>query len=326
MTRLGVSPGEAVRAASPASSALDPDAGAGQRAGRPPRRRGVGPRASINLFYVPAVLLFVGFIVYPLVRGVWLSTTNWNGYSHSYDLVGLANYLRLLSDPNVHTAFLNTVVYGLGSTLLQNILGLGFALLLNSRFPLRTTGRALIYLPVMIAPLIMGYVMYFFFRYDGGVVNDAIGVLGFLPVDWMADGNRAVVIITLVNSFQFAGVAMVIYLAGLQAIPAMYYEAASLDGANAWQRFRHVTLPMLVPAITSAVLINLIGGLKLFDVIMALAGGSYSTNSLSTLINRTYFGGEAAGYASAIGIVTFVFIIVTATVAQRWLARKEVVQ
>src|SRR5690554_1023027 len=326
MTQLGVSSGEAVRAASPASSALDPDAGAGEPNGRPRRRRGVGPRASINLFYVPAVLLFTVFIVYPLLRGVWLSTTNWNGYSSSYDVVGISNYVRLLSDPNVHTAFLNTVVYGLGSTLLQNILGLGFALLLNSRFPLRTTGRALIYLPVMIAPLIMGYVMYFFVRYEGGVVNDAIGYFGYLPVDWMADGSRAVVIITLVNSFQFAGIAMVIYLAGLQAIPTMYYEAAALDGANAWQQFRNITVPMLVPAITSAVLINLIGGLKLFDVIMALAGGSYSTNSLSTLINRTYFGGEAAGYASAIGIVTFVFIIVIATVAQRWLARKEVIQ
>ncbi|MDQ2624182.1 MAG: sugar ABC transporter permease, partial [Actinomycetota bacterium] len=277
-------------------------------------------------FYVPALVLFAVFIAYPLARGVWLSTTSWNGYSPKFNSVGIDNYVRMLSDPNVHTAFGNTVVYGLGSTLLQNILGLGFALLLNSRFPLRTTGRALIYLPVMIAPLIMGYVMYFFFRFDGGVINDAIGVAGFFPVDWMADGSRAVVIITLVNSFQFAGIAMVIYLAGLQAIPAMYYEAASLDGANAWQQFRNVTLPMLVPAITSAVLINLIGGLKLFDVIMALAGGSYSTNSLSTLINRTYFGGEAAGYASAIGIVTFVFIIVIATVAQRWLARKEVIQ
>jgi raffinose/stachyose/melibiose transport system permease protein len=205
-------------------------------------------------------------------------------------------------------------------------LGLAFALFLNSRFPGRTAVRTLIYLPVMIAPLIMGYIMYFFVRYDHGALNDVVGLFGVAPVDWMANGSRAVTIITIVNTLQFVGVAMVIYLAGLQAIPKMYYEAAALDRANAWQRFRNVTLPMLIPAVTSSIMINLIGGLKLFDVIMALVGGNYDTNSLSTLINRTYFGSEAAGYASAIGVAMFVFIMIVSAVAQRYLSRKEVVQ
>ncbi len=289
------------------------------------RRRAVGgTRASINLFYLPALVVFALLVLYPLVRGVWLSMTNWNGYSAGYQVIGFDNYVRLLGDPNVHTAFLNTIVYGLGSTLLQNVIGLALALLLNSRFVGRTAGRALIYLPVMIAPLIMGYIMYFFVRYERGVLNDALGVFGVAPVDWMAQGPRAVILITLVNTLQFAGISMVIYLAGLQSIPQMYYEAASLDGAGPWQKFRHVTLPMLIPAITSSVMINLIGGLKLFDVVMALTGGSYPTNSLSTLVNRTYFGGEAAGYAAAIGMVTFLFIMAVSAVVQRWLSRKEI--
>jgi len=308
--------GEAASTASPAPRAT---------AKRRHRGRFVnGTRAGINLFYVPAVLLFLGLIVYPLIRGLQVSTTNWNGYSQHYKNTGFANYLRLLSDPNVHTAFINTIVYGVGSTLLQNILGLLFALLLNSKFPGRTAGRTLIYLPVMIAPLIMGYIMYFFVRYNNGVLNDVIGLFGFGPVDWMAVGPRAVIIITLVNTLQFVGVSMVIYLAGLQTIPAMYYEAAALDGASGWHRFRNVTLPMLIPAITSSVMINLIGGLKLFDVVVALAGRNYDTNSLSTLINRTYFAGEAAGYASAIGVAMFVFIMVVSLIAQRFLAHREV--
>jgi len=285
-----------------------------------------GTRASINLFYLPAVLLFLGLIVYPLVRGIQVSTTNWNGYAPTYRSTGLSNYTRLLGDPNVHTAFINTIVYGLGSTLLQNVLGLAFALLLNSKFPGRTAGRTLIYLPVMIAPLIMGYLMYFFFRYNGGVINDLLGVFGVAPLDWMGVGPRGVVIITLVNTLQFVGVSMVIYLAGLQTIPAMYMEAAALDGAGPWRRFVNVTLPMLIPAITSSIMINLIGGLKLFDVVVALAGRNYATNSLSTLINRTYFTGQAAGYASAIGVVMFVFIMIVSVVAQRYLSHKEIEQ
>jgi len=278
------------------------------------------------LFYVPAILLFLGLVAYPLVRGLWVSTTNWNGYSPTYRDVGLANYAHLFSDPHVFSAFVNTIIYGCGSTLLQNVIGLAFALLLNSRFRGRTVGRTLIYLPVMIAPLIMGYIMYFFFRFENGALNDIIGVFGHAPVDWLGNGTRAVVLITLTNTLQFVGVSMVIYLAGLQAIPAMFGEAAALDGANKWQEFWHVTLPLLIPAITSSIMINLIGGLKLFDVVMALVGGQYPTNSLSTLINRTYFSTQEAGYASAIGIVLFVFIMVVSAFAQHFLARKEVQQ
>ena len=292
---------------------------------RRPRRVG-GTQASINLFYLPAVVLFLGLVAYPLIRGLWVSTTNWNGYSERYRSVGIDNYVRLIGDPNVHTAFWNTIVYGGGSTLLQNVLGLAFALLLNSRFPGRVAGRTLIYLPVMIAPLIMGYIMYFFVRYDNGALNDVVGLLGVAPVDWMADGPRAVAIITAINTLQFVGVSMVIYLAGLQAIPVMYHEAAALDGAGPWRRFWNVTLPMLIPAITSSVMINLIGGLKLFDVIMALTGGAYQANSLSTLINRTYFSSQQAGYASAIGVMMFVFIMIVSALAQRYLAGKEVAQ
>jgi len=318
-----VTDGEAGLTASPVGPS-HPDARLGHRHRRG-GRAGV-THASINLFYVPAAVLFLGLVAYPLIRGVWVSTTNWNGYLPNFKFTGLHNYVKLFTDPNVGTAFLNTIVYGLGSTFLQNVIGLLFALLLNSKFPGRTAGRTLIYLPVMIAPLIMGYVMYFFVRYSNGTFNDILGVFGLAPVDWMANGPRAVTIITLVNTLQFVGVAMVIYLAGLQAIPTMYYEAAELDGANAWNQFWHVTAPLLIPAITSSVMINLIGGLKLFDVIMALSGDAYPTNSLSTLVRRTYFSTQQAGYASAIGVVMFVFIMVVSAIAQRYLSRKEVVQ
>lgn len=280
----------------------------------------------MNLFYVPAIILFVIFVIYPLIKGVQLSFTNWNGYSQTYKMVGLENYTRMLSDQNVHRAFINTIVYGVGSTLLQNVLGLGLALLLNQKFRGRAFTRTLVYLPVMIAPLIMGYVMYFFFSFDNGALNDVIGIFGKAPVDWLANGTAGVIIMTLVNSLQFVGISMVIYLAGLQGIPDMYYEAAAMDGVKPMQRFRYITLPLLTPAISSSVTINLIGGLKLFDIIMALTSGGpgYDTHSLSTLVHRTYFGSENAGYASAIGLISFLLIMVLSNIVVKYLEKKEV--
>lgn len=280
----------------------------------------------INLFYVPALALFAVFVVLPFIKGIYLSLTNWNGYSPSYKFIGLKNYARMLTDENVRTAFVNTIIYGFGSTLVQNVLGIAFAVLLNKKFRGRSLIRTVIYLPVMIAPLIMGYIMYFFFTYNNGAVNDVLKLFGAQPVDWLAKGSRAVIILMLVNSLQFAGISMVIYLAGLQNIPTLYYDAAAIDGVNDRQRFFYVTLPLLMPAVTSSVTINLIGGLKLFDVISALTGGGpgYDTNSLSTLIHRLYFGSERAGYAAAVGLVFFVFIMIVSNIVVKALQKRQV--
>lgn len=281
---------------------------------------------TINLFYVPALILFALFVIYPFFKGVYLSFTNWNGYSRSFKMIGLKNYVNLFKDKNVHRAFANTLVYGVGSTVIQNVLGVLLAVFLNKKFHGRSLVRTVIYLPVMIAPLIMGYIMYFFFNYNRGAINDVLKLFGAAPVDWLANGNRSVFILTLVNSLQFVGISMVIYLAGLQNIPSMYYEASEIDGIGVGQRFFYITLPLLMPAITSSVTLNLIGGLKLFDVISALTGGGpgYDTHSLSTLIHKYYFGGERAGYASAIGLVFFVFIMIVSNVVVKALQRRQV--
>ena len=280
----------------------------------------------INLFYLPAILLFLVFVIYPFIQGIRLSFTNWNGYSQSMKYVGIKNYIRLFQDANVKTALVNTLIYGIMSTVIQNILGLGYAMFLNTKFKGRSLVRTIIYMPVMIAPLIMGYIMYFFFQYDGGAVNDILIALGMQPVDLLVNSNYAIVIIVLVNSLQFVGVAMVIYLAGLQNVPSMYYEAAMLDGATFWERFRHVTLPLLMPAISSSTILNLIGGLKLFDLVMALTSGGpgFSTHSLSTLVTNQYISAQSAGYASAVGIFSFLLIMIISNVVMGYFDRKEV--
>ena len=281
---------------------------------------------TMNMFYLPAIALFLVFVIYPLGKGIYLSFTNWNGYSQTYKMVGVSNYIRMLTDQNVHRAFVNTIIYGAGSTLIQNVLGLALALLLNQKFHGKSVIRTVVYLPVMIAPLIMGYVMYFFFSFDNGALNDVLALFGKDATDWLSNGNTGVAILTIVNSLQFVGISMVIYLAGLQGIPDMYYEAAAIDGVKAGQKFSYITLPLLMPAISSSVTINLIGGLKLFDIISALTGGGpgYDTHSLSTLVHRTYFGSENAGYASAIGMVSFILIMILSNIVVKYLEKKEV--
>ena len=276
--------------------------------------------------YLPAVALMIVFVIYPLIQGVHISLTNWNGYSQTYKYVGLQNYRKLFTDVMFHTAFRNTLVYGFGSALIQTGLGLLYALLLQDQFCGRTFARTVIYIPVMVSQLIAGYIWYFMVQYDQGALNDIMLLLGAEPLDWMAQGARAVVIITLINGVQYVGKTMIIFIAGLNGIPTDYYEAASLDGAGAWQRFRYITLPQLLPALATNIILNLIGGLKLFGIVVSMTGGGpgYASHSLQTLINYTYFENQSAGYSAAIGLFTFVFIMFVSVVVRGYIEKKAV--
>jgi raffinose/stachyose/melibiose transport system permease protein len=276
--------------------------------------------------YVPALTLFAVFVFYPITQGLKWSFTNWNGYSPRYAWVGWEQYRRMLGDPKALQTITNTLIYGLGSTLFQNILGLAYALLLNGIARWKTAVRTIVYFPVIISPLIMGYIWYFMFQYDGGAINDIVILLGREPVDWLGNGPRAVWLMMLVNTYQFMGVAMIIYLAGLQSLPRECLEAAAIDGAGGVRRFRYVTLPLLMPAVTFSMVINIVGGLKLFDVIMAMTSGGpgYASQSLSTMMYDLFFARQDAGYAAALGNLMFLMISVISVSALLYLRRKEV--
>jgi len=278
----------------------------------------------IDILYLPAVILLAVFVIYPLISGIQISFTNWNGYSASYKYIGLANYTKMFQDKMFYTALKNTVIYGVGSTTLQTIIGISYALLLQKQFRGQTLARVIIYLPAMVASLIMGYISYFLVQYNHGAINDIVMLFGGEPVDWMAEGKRAVWIIVVINALQFVGKTMIVMIAGLQNIPDSYVEAAEIDGASYSQRLRYIMLPLLLPAITTSVVLNLIGGLKLFGIILATTSGGpgYSSHSLSTLINYLYFQNQNAGYSAAIGLFLFVVIMILGTVVRRFLERK----
>ena len=278
-----------------------------------------------NILYLPALLVLLVFVVYPFFEGMRISFTNWNGFSPRWSYVGFENFRRLFTTAHIRGAAFNTLAYGFGSTLLQQILGLTAALMLNQAFRGRGVARTIIYLPVMISGLIMGYMWRYMTRFDGAL-NDIVQLIGNEPVLWLSSVQVTVPLIIIINSLQYYGISMVIYLAGLQSIPEMYYEAARIEGASSIKLFLNVTFPLLYPALVTSITINLIGGLKLFDVIQALTGGGpgFATHSLATLIHRTYFGGQQAGLAAAIGILLFTLILAITIALQVLVKKKEV--
>ena len=275
---------------------------------------------------IPAFLLIVIFMIVPLGNALRVSFFKWNGYSQKMKFIGLKKYRSLFSDKVFWRSTVNTFIYGFGSTLLQNIMGLSAAIFVNKEFKGRNFVRLILYMPIMISGVIMGAIQYYIFNYENGVLNNILNLFGVGNIYWMETGPRAVMIITLINSWQAMGFCMLIYLAGLQNIPKMYQEAALLDGATKRQIFFKVKLPLLMPAVTTAVITNLIGGFKLYDIIVTLTNGGPNRKSLSLsyYISLLYFSDEKAGYSSAVGIALFVIIFLVAVPINHYLRSREV--
>lgn len=280
-------------------------------------------RKWLNLYYVPALILFLLFTVYPLVSGFALSFMNWDGYSIERSFAGIRNYKMIFEDEYFKPVLLNTLIFGFGCTCIQQILGLLLAVILDKPFPGCKIARTILYMPVLVSPVIMGSMYYMLLQYNGGAFNDLLLYFGNDRVAWLSDPKLSILWIVLINSIQFMGISMILYLTGLQNISKMYYEAAAIDGASGTQSFFSITLPLLYPALVTSVTLNLIGGLKLFDVIKVLTNGGpgYATNSISTYISLMYFNGEKAGYASAIGIILFFLILLVSLFLTRFFRR-----
>ncbi len=273
---------------------------------------------------VPALVLFSLFFLYPLSRGVWTSFTAWDGFS-TPKFIGLANYKEFFQDSRALRDIQNTVLFALGSAPLLNIAGLLLALLLNRTFKARTTVRSLLYLPAVISPMIMGSIWYLLLQPRRGLLAILLQQIGYGSTsNWMLSGSSAMIVIVLVNVWQYAGMTMIIYLAGLQAIPIEHYEAAELEGASRGNIFRFIVLPQLTPALKINVITNIIGSLSVFDAILALTDGGpgYDTESLSIYIMRMCYGNKT-GYSTAVALILFLIILIPVLFSLQFFNAKE---
>lgn len=261
---------------------------------------------------VPAILLFGLFFLYPLAQGIGVSLTDSNGMT-APSFVGLQNFFDFFRDNRARNDVLITVCFALGSAPLLNLFGLLYALFLDRKMAGRGFVRAAVYLPAVISPLIMGYIWYFILQPERGYLAHVLGGIGLgsLDVNWLGETTSALVVLVLVNVWQYVGMTMIVYLAGLQGIPAELYEAARIDGAGRWASFRYVTLPLLYPSIKINVVTNIIGSLSVFEIIVALTDGGpgYATESLSIYIMRMLYG-SFTGYSTAVALILFVIILI----------------
>ncbi|MEV0823719.1 carbohydrate ABC transporter permease [Nonomuraea rubra] len=291
----------------------------------PAKRRRVGVRAPW-WFVVPAISIYLFIVVVPSANGALFSFTDWNGLRADWSFVGLDNFTSVFSDRTALDALVNTLTLAAAATVVQNVAGLLLALGVNSMVKSRYVLRVIFFAPVVLTPLVAGYVWSFLLS-PNGVVNDALRAagLGSLAHDWLGDPDTALYAIVLEIVWQFSGYSMVIYLAGLQAIPAEVLEAATIDGAGPWSKFRRVVLPLLNGAVVINVMLCLIGGLKQFDQVMAMTGGGpgTATETISTAIYKSAFSLGDFPFSIALAVVMTVVIAVLAGVQFRLTQRRS---
>lgn len=268
---------------------------------------------------LPAFLLFSVFFLYPLCKGISMSFTDWDGYSKAH-FIGFQNFLEFFQDDRAVSDIKTTLIFALGSAPLLNIVGLCYALLMDSKIKGKSIARMIIYLPAIISPLIMGYIWYLLLQPDRGFVYHLMDNAGKSSCffNWTGNYSGSMLVLVLVNVWQYAGMTMVIYLAGLQAIPGELYEASKMDGATWIQRFHYVTIPLLIPSIRINVVTNIIGSLSVFDIVMSLTGGGpgYSTETLSIYIMRMCYGSKT-GYSTAVAVIMFFIILIPVLISMR---------
>lgn len=269
----------------------------------------------------PAVIAFAAFHTLPVVIGIFFSFTNYAGYG-AWNFVGLSNYFNLFQDDRILQAYGFSFLFAIVATILTNAFSLAIALGLNAKIKARNFWRGVYFVPYILAILVIGYVFQFLFS------NSLPKILSGIPLfadNILANEQWAWTAIVALAVWQACAFAIIIYLSGLQTIPAEMYEAASLDGASAWQQFRSITFPLIGAFFTINVVISLKGFLQVFDPIVALTNGGpgTATESVTLLIFKGGFTGGEFAYQAANAVIFFIVITVVALFQFRVLQRRE---
>ncbi len=274
------------------------------------------------LMVIPALVLFVMFNTIPLITGAMYSFTNYRGYG-SYDFVGLRNYIDLFTDSRVGNSYLFTFKYAIAGTILVNLLSLILALGLNSKIKCKSLLRGVYFLPNILGGLIIGYIFSFIFTYIIPAMGSSLNI-GFLENSILASEKYAWIGVLIVGVWQAVAMNTIIYISGLQTIPADIHEAGMIDGATRWQEFKSLTLPMLMPFVSTNLVLSTKNMLMVFDQIMALTKGgpAQSTESISYLIYKNGMDGGQFGFQSANAVLFFV-VIVTISIVQMVITNKK---
>ncbi|MEV6483962.1 sugar ABC transporter permease [Streptomyces sp. NPDC051576] len=289
------------------------------------RRRRSDP--ALGTIALVALGLYVLFVVVPVIMSAWKSLTDENPLLARADFVGLSNYREMAHDSALADSLGFTLLLAGTVTIAANAAGIGFAMLLNRTSLSFRTMRTVAFLPQVLSGVIVGYVWRYILARDG-ILDNVLVSLGIIdrPITWLGSPHLAVLSVGIVAAWVLTGFTTVVHLAALQSIPVELYQAAMVDGAGRWQRFRRITFPMLAPGTTISVTISLITMLKLYDIIAVLTSGgpANSTQSTALYIIQLAFTDDRYGYASAVAMLLLVVSIVIALSVTALLRRREV--
>lgn len=279
-------------------------------------------------FIAPAFIFFTLFIIVPMAASVYYSFTSWDGISPNVKFVGLANYREIFTSGRFRNALKNTVILTVFISVLENAFALGLALIVDNVRWCRNAFRSAFYIPVLISGIVSGFIWKIMYNYNFGTINAILkGVgLGNLRQEWLGTAGMALFMVGIVLIWKGAGYYMIIYLASLQGVPQDVIEAAKIDGASPFQRFKLITLPLISGAFTINFTLSLINGLKVFDQINVMTDGGpgFATETLVYLLYKVGFNEGRQGFGTAVGMMLLFIIIVLNAIQQKFLRSREV--
>ncbi|HCV73894.1 MULTISPECIES: carbohydrate ABC transporter permease [Agrobacterium] len=261
-------------------------------------------------FVIPALVVISAVIVFPWVFTLWMSVHRWTlGQEQSF--IGFDNYIRLASDVRFWESLWHTLIYTVLSVVAPLFLGTLAALVFDAQFPLRGFLRGVFVMPMMATPVAIALVWTMMFHPQLGVLNYLLSFIHIGPLEWIYNQSTVIPSLVLVETWQWTPLVMLIVLGGLAAVPREPYESAEIDGANAWQKFRYLTMPMIAPFLMIAVIIRSIDAVKSFDIIYAMTQGGPGTASetINIYLYNTAFSYYDIGYGSAMAVVFFIIIV-----------------
>lgn len=267
----------------------------------------------IGFLAIP-LTLYIVIVIAPLVYSFFFSLTDWNGFNPEYNFVGLGNFERIFSDPLFGNAIRNTVIWIAIALTVPVLGGLGLALILHEGMRGANLYKSLFYLPICLSLAVIGQIWIWIYQPRWGLLNLTLNGVGLEDASraWLADPNTALASVMLAWVWQQLGLGMVVFLAGLTAVPAELTDAAQIDGANYWQNLRHVVVPLLQPSTVVVVALAVINSLKSFDIVYIMTGGGpfHSSDTLAMFMYNESFKKYYMGYGSAISVVLFLIALV----------------
>jgi len=274
-------------------------------------------------YLVPIMVIFTIFFIVPMLISFFFSLTVWD--LRNYTFVGLDNFKLFFTERSLSIGIKNTLIYGFLTSGLKVIFALLIAVFLTSKIKSKNLLRAVVFFPTLVSTIAVGITFKSLMHPTKGLFNKVLDFLNLSTVDWLGNIDIALFSLIGVDVWKGLGIATVIYIAGIQAIDQTYYEAAAIDGASSFQSFKNITFPLCRPAMSSVIILSLIGGLRTFDLIWSMTGGGpgFATDVVASIVYKQYAAG-CYGLSTAGTVIMFIMIGIIAFPLQRFLLSKEV--